>query len=118
MNDSPNAYVPDPDMELEDKLKKLTMVKNNSFEGDTALFSPKLIPKQALKSKEQEKYESTVTTISEHYKGVLQELGEDAERQGLLKTPERAAKAMLFFTKGYRESISGENLTTCFDRYG
>ena len=115
MNDSSNAYVPDPDVELEKKLKKLTMVNNNSFEGDTSLFSPNLIPKQKHKSKDQseQKYERTVSTISEHYKGVLQELGEDAERQGLLKTPERAAKAMLFFTKGYRESISGENFDTC-----
>ncbi|KAL9952385.1 hypothetical protein ACROYT_G039635 [Oculina patagonica] len=37
---------------------------------------------------------------------VLDNIGEDKNRQGLLKTPSRAAKAMLFFTKGYEETIS------------
>lgn len=39
---------------------------------------------------------------------VLANIGEDSGRQGLLKTPSRAAKAMLFFTKGYEETIEGE----------
>ena len=39
---------------------------------------------------------------------VLASIGEDRGRQGLLKTPSRAAKAMLFFTKGYEETIAGE----------
>lgn len=112
MNDSSKSYLPDPDVELEEKLKKLTMVKSSSFEGDTSLFSPKLTePKQNFQTGDQgeSKYEQTVSVMSGHYKGVLQELGEDADRQGLVRTPERAAKAMLFFTKGYRESIAGEN---------
>ena len=32
-------------------------------------------------------------------------VGEDSEREGLLDTPERFAKAMLFFTKGYDENL-------------
>ena len=115
MNDSCKTHVPDPDVELEEKLKKLTMVRNSSVEGDTSLFSPKLTEqKQKLYTDRCEsKYEQSVSTISKHYKGVLEELGEDSERQGLVRTPERAAKAMLFFTKGYRESIAGEKNDTC-----
>ncbi|EDO25857.1 predicted protein, partial [Nematostella vectensis] len=39
------------------------------------------------------------------YETILSNIGEDKDRQGLLKTPERAAKAMLYFTKGYEEKV-------------
>src|SRR6202012_3808069 len=42
-----------------------------------------------------------IDNLSEHYKGVLQQIGEDPNREGLLKTPERVAKAMQFMTQGY-----------------
>lgn len=39
-----------------------------------------------------------------HYSKILKEIGEDTEREGLLKTPLRAAKALNFLTKGYDEN--------------
>uniref|UniRef100_A0A915E9V5 GTP cyclohydrolase 1 n=1 Tax=Ditylenchus dipsaci TaxID=166011 RepID=A0A915E9V5_9BILA len=39
------------------------------------------------------------------YETIISHVGEDVNRQGLLKTPTRAAKAMLFFTKGYEENF-------------
>lgn len=42
-----------------------------------------------------------IDNLSKHYKGVLHQIGEDPNREGLLKTPERVAKAMLFLTQGY-----------------
>ena len=46
---------------------------------------------------------ATIAELSEHYAAILRLLGEDPTREGLLKTPERVAKAMAFMTKGYAE---------------
>ncbi len=42
-----------------------------------------------------------LSSISSAYETILQNLGEDANREGLKKTPERVAKAMQFLTHGY-----------------
>lgn len=42
--------------------------------------------------------------LSAHYKEVLDAIGEDTSREGLLKTPERMAKAMQFLTQGYDQN--------------
>lgn len=52
--------------------------------------------------------EDLLPEMSRSYRLLLSSLGEDPDRQGLLKTPERAAKAMLFFTKGYDQSLEGK----------
>ena len=51
-----------------------------------------------------EEYDSDVTNgLMKSYKDALTHLGENPEREGLLKTPERLAKAMQFATQGYHE---------------
>lgn len=99
-------FIPDPNTELERKVKMLTLgddkddaneknvddVKDKSFRG-----------------------ESAKSQLVEHYKGILSNLGEDPSRQGLARTPERAAKAMMFFTKGYNDSIKDALNEAIFD---
>jgi GTP cyclohydrolase I len=41
--------------------------------------------------------------IAFHYSKILELLGEDISREGLIKTPERVAKALMFLTKGYEQ---------------
>ncbi|MBR6470967.1 MAG: GTP cyclohydrolase I FolE [Victivallales bacterium] len=42
--------------------------------------------------------------ISEHLKAILAQIGENPEREGLVKTPERFAKALEFLTQGYHQN--------------
>lgn len=61
---------------------------NNSKHPDVPLFL----------GEKDKRLEGAITTI-------LECIGEDPEREGLRGTPERYAKAMLFFTKGYEENV-------------
>ncbi len=54
--------------------------------------------------KKQELYDGDLTDkIASDYKEILHLINEDPSRDGLLKTPERASKAIQFLTKGYNE---------------
>ena len=43
--------------------------------------------------------------MDEHYRKIIESVGEDSKREGLIKTPHRAARAMEFMTQGYKKNI-------------
>ncbi|WP_298757477.1 GTP cyclohydrolase I FolE [uncultured Psychroserpens sp.] len=54
-----------------------------------------------------EEYNIQVTDdVKQRYEQIIEELGEDTKREGLLKTPERASKAMQFLTQGYNQDAA------------
>lgn len=61
-----------------------------------------MIIKQTRSYEKIEQYDTEITeTLSQNYKSIIENLGEDVNREGLEKTPERVAKAMQFLTHGY-----------------
>lgn len=55
-----------------------------------------------------EESEEKVQQLAVVYRDLLAIIDEDVDRQGLKKTPERAAKAIWYFTKGYRQNLNGK----------
>jgi GTP cyclohydrolase I len=53
--------------------------------------------------KKTESFDEHVTKqLMDNYRSTIEQLGEDADREGLIKTPERVAKAMQYITQGYQ----------------
>lgn len=51
-----------------------------------------------------DQYDDDITEkLIHHYRSIIEIVGENPNREGLLKTPERAAKAMQFSTQGYQQ---------------
>lgn len=105
------------DGELDKKLQALHTGVKPSYLGDDMDHSARpgraaLSPSPRLEERQRaDREREAVKDMAESYSTILRCVGEDPSRQGLLKTPERAAKAMLYFTKGYDEKIAGESVT-------
>ncbi len=56
--------------------------------------------------KDNQEEDKNVSEMLDAYSKVLDSIGEDKHREGLLKTPERVAKAMKFLTKGYNQDAT------------
>ncbi len=60
-------------------------------------------------------YREGLDELSSHYKKIIELLGEDTGRDGLLKTPMRVAKAMQIFTRGYSQDAHKVLLDALFE---
>ncbi|KAK9722289.1 GTP cyclohydrolase 1 [Basidiobolus ranarum] len=68
------------------------------------LSYPSLGTKARLEETEDQK-EARIQKIAGAVKTILDCIGEDTDREGLIKTPERYAKALMFFSQGYEQNI-------------
>jgi len=62
-----------------------------------------------------EKSNTELKNLSKSYEHIISSVGEDLSRDGLLKTPERAAKAMQYITQGYEQNVDAVLNNALFD---
>jgi GTP cyclohydrolase I len=63
--------------------------------------------------------DATENSVAEHVRKIIALLGENPEREGLRKTPERYEKALRFLTSGYHQNVehllNGATFSVCYD---
>ncbi len=59
--------------------------------------------------------QESIQMMQKHYEGLILQIGEDVNRNGLLKTPERAAKALHYLTNGYNIEPSAILMSAMFE---
>jgi len=62
--------------------------------------------------------EKTIEAIASHYHEILRLIGENPDREGLVKTPMRAAKALYYITSGYRKDAKEVASQAIFEHAG
>lgn len=65
-----------------------------------------------------ENKEKVISELAEHYREILRLIGENPDREGLIKTPQRAAKAIYAITEGYDQSASEIGSKAIFEHDG
>lgn len=79
------------------------------FQGERITDKMSTVHRNHETSRKESEDECRLPALEAAYTDILRHLGEDTDREGLLRTPLRAAKAIQFLTKGYHETIDGES---------
>uniref|UniRef100_A0A3Q2DST5 GTP cyclohydrolase 1 n=1 Tax=Cyprinodon variegatus TaxID=28743 RepID=A0A3Q2DST5_CYPVA len=89
---------------------------NNGF-SDRIIDTKKsaVVHRKHETSRKEAEDQSRLPALEAAYTSILRHLGEDTDREGLLRTPLRAAKAIQFLTKGYHETIEDILNNAIFD---
>lgn len=88
---------------------------NNSFSDRVIDGKMPTVHRQHEISRKESEDESRLPALEAAYTDILRHLGEDTDREGLLRTPLRAAKAIQFLTKGYYETVDDILNNAIFD---
>ena len=98
----------------DDLLHSHSSLQSHSRSKLSQLDSPEDVTVQ--NAEETKEANDKLQKMEEAFKTILRCVGEEPGRQGLLKTPSRAAKAFMYFTKGYEESVNSKLVSrvTCF----
>ena len=91
------------DFDPETSTSQIDDIRKTIMKGEVNTKEDRKLRKETEHSEEDEEKK-----LADLYTELLRSVGENVEREGLRKTPQRAAKAMLFFTKGYNETVAGE----------
>ncbi|CAJ0582865.1 unnamed protein product, partial [Mesorhabditis spiculigera] len=90
--------------EIGDQLEKLHLSDKARVSMSSGISSSSMVSDPAGE-KHAEETPTPLAQMTACYRQIISHVGEDVNRQGLLKTPERAAKAMLDFTRGYEQNL-------------
>uniref|UniRef100_A0A3B5B402 GTP cyclohydrolase 1 n=1 Tax=Stegastes partitus TaxID=144197 RepID=A0A3B5B402_9TELE len=88
---------------------------NNGFSDLIIDTKKSAVHRKHETSRKEDEDESRLPALEAAYTNILRHLGEDTHREGLLRTPLRAAKAIQFLTKGYHETIEDILNNAIFD---
>ncbi|KKA27745.1 hypothetical protein TD95_001278 [Thielaviopsis punctulata] len=103
-DDATNAMATPNGVVLTKRSKHKTSAEDLSAKGKEVAT----LNSQPLRNdKDEAATQARIKKMSDAVRTILECIGEDPERSGLLDTPERYAKAMMFFTKGYQETVPG-----------
>merc|ERR1712181_155083 len=89
-------------------IDQVAMMANGSAEDDEGKSYDQRRVKRSWSvdvKKREAAMETVLPIVADSYRDIIKMLGEDPNREGLLETPMRAAKAITFFTKGYQETV-------------
>jgi len=81
-----------------------TLVPTSNGEQSSGQFTRKRFTSDCLSSTRRNEGKA-IEELADSYRNILVSIGENPDREGLLDTPARAAKAMLTFTQGYEKSV-------------